>query len=347
MTDRTNVGPNLRPTHRRERWIQDVIHTPRTNITPRLERKITPRYRDEGGDIIPVHTTKETDKTFISVQPPPKLSGFDTIAKTMPLIQITHPQPYTKPAIERTQFSSVLKRQIVKAPKKHRHYAYKLKKAKTQVALLVLALFIFTLGVATNIQTLKTNKEAKAQVASLSGKVQAGKSAGDVVVPSTVRPSNSAFQNYVVATDLARYLRIPKLNVTARVLQVGITTSGAINTPNNIYDTAWYTGSAKPGQPGATIIDGHISGWTTRGVFYALKNLSPGDSIQIVKGDGTLINYKVVRSQIYGSNNVDMQSAIKPVTPGKSGLNLISCTGSVLKGTSQYNQRIIVYAEQI
>ena len=72
-----------------------------------------------------------------------------------------------------------------------------------------------------------------------------------------------------------------------------------------------------------------------------------GDSIQIVKGDGTLINYKVVKVQTYGVNNVDMQSAIKPITPGKPGLNLISCTGSVLKGTVQYNQRIIVYAEQI
>ena len=150
-----------------------------------------------------------------------------------------------------------------------------------------------------------------------------------------------------MAPNLPRYLKIPKLGVDARVLQVGVTKTGALGTPNNVFDTAWYTGSAEPGQPGATLIDGHVSSWTSHGVFYGLKTLVPGDAIQIVRGDGTVFNYQVVKTQIYSAGNVNMQAAITPITPGIPGLNLITCTGDVIPGTSTFNERIIVFAQQV
>jgi sortase (surface protein transpeptidase) len=128
------------------------------------------------------------------------------------------------------------------------------------------------------------------------------------------------------------------------VLQVGVTTSGALATPSNVFDTAWYTGSAKPGQPGATLIDGHVSSWTTKGVFYGIKTLVAGDTIQIVKGDNSVLTYKVVKTQVYPAGTVDMQAAVTPVIAGQSGLNLITCTGQVIKGTSEFNQRELVFA---
>jgi LPXTG-site transpeptidase (sortase) family protein len=213
---------------------------------------------------------------------------------------------------------------------------------------MVMACLVFLVGLLVSAQTLWTNHRASIQVAALakqaSKQVSGSQSVG---LPSTVRPTNQAINQYAVSPDLARYLKIPKLNVYARVLQVGITASGAVGTPNNVFDTAWYTGSAKPGQSGATLIDGHISSWTTHGVFYNLKQLAAGDTMQIVRGDGSLINYQVVRTQTYNINNVDMKAALSPVTPGKSGLNLISCTGQVEKGTNQFNERVIVFAQQI
>jgi len=165
--------------------------------------------------------------------------------------------------------------------------------------------------------------------------------------PSTVKPSATAVATYSVAPDKPLYLIIPKLSVQARVYPVGLTSSGAIGTPNNVYDTDWYTGSSLPGQPGAMLIDGHISSWTTHGVFYGLKILVAGDTIQVERGDKSILTYKVVKSQIYNSNNVDMTAALTPIVAGQPGLNLISCTGDVISGTSEFNERIVVFATQI
>jgi LPXTG-site transpeptidase (sortase) family protein len=227
--------------------------------------------------------------------------------------------------------------------------------SKPQLAIGAMAAFVFVLGVGVSLQTLFTNQAATAQVSALSrgSETQAATSdvatgqAGHASAPSTVKPTAKAYGSYAVTGDLARYIKIPKLGVSGRVLQVGINNDGALGTPNNVYDAAWYTGSAKPGQPGATLIDGHVSSWTSHGIFYGLKKLVAGDTIQLQRGDGQILTYRVVRSQVYNADNVDMQAAVLPVTKGKSGLNLITCTGRVKPGTSEFNERVIVFAEQI
>jgi hypothetical protein len=42
-----------------------------------------------------------------------------------------------------------------------------------------------------------------------------------------------------------------------------------------------------------------------------------------------------------------MQSAVTPIYADKPGLNLITCTGDVIKGTNEFSQRVIVYTEQL
>ena len=110
--------------------------------------------------------------------------------------------------------------------------------------------------------------------------------------PSTTKPTPSAVDNYAVAPNLPRYLNIPKLGLHARVLSVGVTATGALNTPNNVYDAAWYNESATPGQQGAVLIDGHVSSWNVKGVFYGLKTLVAGDRIRVVRGDGKAFTYQ-------------------------------------------------------
>jgi LPXTG-site transpeptidase (sortase) family protein len=253
-----------------------------------------------------------------------------------------------EPRLPIQQRSTVLKRQFVEPPSQNNTLKSRPRHSRLQKVLAGMAVFMFALGLVVSLQTLQTNHKTATQITALVKQANdEANGSQNNTFPSTIKPSSQAVSQYQVAPDLARYIKIPSLNVNARVLQVGITASGAVGTPDNVYDTAWYTGSAKPGQPGATLIDGHISSWTTHGVFYSLKQLATGDSIQIVLGNGTVLNYQVVRSQIYNTNNVDMQAALKPVTAGKSGLNLISCTGRVEKGTNEFNERVIVFAQQI
>ena len=165
--------------------------------------------------------------------------------------------------------------------------------------------------------------------------------------PSTVTPSATAIANYNVAPTLPRYLNIPSLGVHARVLTLGVLSNGALAAPGDIYDAGWYKESSKPGEPGAMLIDGHVSSWTSHGVFYGINELKPGDSIQVVRGDGKVYDYQVVSSQTYSSNNFNMTKALSPIDTNKPGLNLITCTGDVISGTNEFNERIVVFAKQI
>lgn len=163
-------------------------------------------------------------------------------------------------------------------------------------------------------------------------------------VPATTPATPSAFASYTVAADLPRYIYIPKLSVQAIIKPLGLTAAGQLATPNNVYDTGWYTKSSQPGQPGAAVIDGHVSSWTTNGVFYGLKTLQAGDAIQVERGDGTKLNYLVVKKQVYGYQQVDMSAVLSPVEADKPGLNLITCTGDVIKGTNDFTERVVIFA---
>ena len=217
-----------------------------------------------------------------------------------------------------------------------------------QLVLYAMATVLFVVGVAVSLNGFRANGQVAAQVKQLQASSSSKKSSstGQPAAPSTTPISSSTLASYHVAADLPRYITIPKIGVNARVLQTGVTSTGAVGTPANVFDTAWYTGSAKPGKPGATFIDGHVSSWTTNGVFYNLKKLVAGDIIVIERGDGTKINYTVVKTQTYNADKVDMAAAMTPIDTSKSGLNLMTCTGDVKAGTSEFNQRILVFAVQ-
>jgi hypothetical protein len=38
-----------------------------------------------------------------------------------------------------------------------------------------------------------------------------------------------------------------------------------------------------------------------------------------------------------------MQQVLSSVNPDQPGLNLMTCTGQVIKGTSQFNERLVVF----
>lgn len=150
--------------------------------------------------------------------------------------------------------------------------------------------------------------------------------------------------SYVVAPDLPRYIIIDKLDIKARVKRMGVGADNAVQTPKNIFDTGWYDGSAKPGETGATFINGHVSGPTQRGIFYKIKNLRTGDPIVIEKGDGSKLTYIVASSESFPVDQVDMNKVLRPYGNAKKGLTLMTCGGSFDRTTQEYTERVVVYA---
>jgi len=205
------------------------------------------------------------------------------------------------------------------------------------------AVLLFVVGAGASFLSWRTNNKVQGQVAhAITGNVGQEEASG---LPAESEPSDNALASHKVAPDLPRLITIPSLEVSARVLRMGVKPSGELKTPNNVFDTGWYESSAKPGENGAMLIDGHVHGVSKPGVFYKLKKLAPGDAITVERGDGKILHYSVVKSRVYAANDVDMAAAVSSASPDKPGLNLITCDGAY-DDEGHYNQRLIVFAVQ-
>ena len=159
--------------------------------------------------------------------------------------------------------------------------------------------------------------------------------------------SDDAIAKYKVAADLPRVITIEKLGVKARVLQMNVNSDGSMQSPINIFDAGWYTGSVKPGQPGASIIVGHASGTTLGGVFNKLETLNAGDTISVERGDGKILRYQVIKKQTVKLSDVDMNSFIRPADGVSEGLNLMTCAGEWIKNSQTRNSRVMIFTKRI
>lgn len=152
---------------------------------------------------------------------------------------------------------------------------------------------------------------------------------------------------YTVPADQPRYIYIPTLGVNARVMSVGVNSRGSIDTPSNLNDTAWYDGSAKPGQEGQVFIDGHTSfNRHLNAAFNNLPKLKANDQVVIEKGNGEKVSYRVVATKTVETSKVDMGEALNPPAGAKKGLTLMTCTGTFNYRNQTADKRFIVYAVQ-
>ncbi|MGH3351689.1 MAG: class F sortase [Nocardioides sp.] len=85
-------------------------------------------------------------------------------------------------------------------------------------------------------------------------------------------------------------ISIPAIGVRSSVFPLGKTDDGRLAVPQpgpNLDKAAWFENSPTPGQPGPSIIEGHVA-TEERGpsIFFDLAELRPGDTISVRRADG-------------------------------------------------------------
>jgi len=233
-----------------------------------------------------------------------------------------------------------------------RHANQSLKKERRQkrdlkrYGLVLIASILVLVTGYVSIDTILTNQQVKAETTE---QAPAGSTTHtkDEEGQDEAKVSANALSTYTVAPELPRAIYINKINVTARVLPMSVNADGSVQSPKNIFDAGWYNGSVKPGDIGAMFVDGHASGPTREGLFAYLDKLVEGDEIQIEKGDGSKLTYKVVHTEITDLSAVDMKKMLLPYGNNLRGLNLMTCTGNWVEDLKTYDKRVLVYAAQV
>jgi sortase A len=137
--------------------------------------------------------------------------------------------------------------------------------------------------------------------------------------------------------------KIPTIKVDAEVEQVGLTADGAMDTPKNYDNVAWYSPGPKPGEPGNATIAGHVDSKRGEAVFWNLRKLKPGDEVYVVGGDGVERRFVVTLLEFYKRSEAPLQRIFGPAD-GRH-LNLITCAGVFDRGRQEYDSVLVVYTD--
>jgi sortase A len=164
-----------------------------------------------------------------------------------------------------------------------------------------------------------------------------------VVTTSTDHPSEEPITNYRSTATGAqpKYLRLPTIQAEGYIQAVGIDQHQQMAVPTNIHLAGWFKDYVIPGNPGLSIIDGHLDGVHKPGIFANLDKLKPRDVFKVELANGKVRQFRVVRVQSVPTAKA--AAVLFSQIPGITRqLNLITCGGVFNTSARSYDHRVIV-----
>lgn len=142
------------------------------------------------------------------------------------------------------------------------------------------------------------------------------------------------------------HITIPSVGIDTGVISVGQDASGGIQMPP-LFDmtTGWYNLSPTPGEKGPAIIVGHVDTYKGISVFWRLREVQPGDMVEIARADGKVAKFKVEALKQFEQSNFPTSEVYGNID--HAGLRLITCGGAFDHSSGQYTQNTVVYASLI
>ncbi len=174
--------------------------------------------------------------------------------------------------------------------------------------------------------------------------------AREVVQIPLASPTSPAAPLPTPSTAAIAHLAIPRFDVVAPIVVLGVDGNGVMETPDGPTSVAWYEFSARPGFPAAeggnAVFSGHVDYYNYGpAVFWHLKDLERDDVIEVILADGTTYRYGVVSRQQVGAATADVKAIVGDTA--REIITLITCGGTFNPNVGEYDQRVIVRAARI
>lgn len=146
----------------------------------------------------------------------------------------------------------------------------------------------------------------------------------------------------VLAPSRPTRVTIPAIRVEAPVRQVGLAVDGSIEVPPPTeHDvTGWYEHGPTPGEFGSAVIVGHVDDRTGPSVFYRLRDLREGDTIEIAREDREIAVFEVGSVELFDRSRLPADRVYADFT--RPHLRLITCGGRWADGG--YRDNVVVFA---
>lgn len=140
-------------------------------------------------------------------------------------------------------------------------------------------------------------------------------------------------------------LRIPGIGVDARVNPVAVdpkTNDFAV--PPSVDEVGWYRfGPGITAAAGSMVIAGHVDAAKQgKGAFFKLRDLDPGDKLEVAGPDGEVVRFTVVAREIYRKAAIPLDRYF--ARDGALRLTLITCGGPFDSASGHYRDNVVVTA---
>jgi len=175
---------------------------------------------------------------------------------------------------------------------------------------------------------------------------------GAVPAPPKARdPGSAVTRGPTMTRSLPVSISIPAIGVSSRLLYVGINSDGTIqvpplNDPPLTNEAAWYKYSPTPGQPGPSIIEGHVDSLTAGpSVFFRLGGLTPGDLVYITLADRQVAVFKITGVRLYPKDQFPTSTVYG--STDYAALRLITCGGTFDEQSRHYDSNVVAFASLV
>jgi LPXTG-site transpeptidase (sortase) family protein len=135
---------------------------------------------------------------------------------------------------------------------------------------------------------------------------------------------------------------IPSIGTHAQVVPLGQDDDGTMQAPTDPDTVGWYGLGVGVGAPGNALLDGHVDWGGQLRVFGFLRQLEPGDAIQITNADGTVLNYSVTWIRLYTADTAPLDEIYEQTSDEE--VTLITCGGAFDTAIRMYVSRWVVRA---
>jgi hypothetical protein len=136
-------------------------------------------------------------------------------------------------------------------------------------------------------------------------------------------------------------LKVPaiKLDTALETLRLG--GAGELTPPKDFAKAGWYADGTVPGDVGPAVIAGHVDNRSGPAVFYDLREIVAGDTIEVSRG-GVTVRFTVTSTAWYPKKEFPTADVYGP-TPDRQ-LRLITCGGVFDRSLKSYKDNLVVYA---
>lgn len=144
-----------------------------------------------------------------------------------------------------------------------------------------------------------------------------------------------------VARSVPVALRIPALDLAVPLTTLGLNPDHTVEVPTDFGQPGWFRLGPAPGELGSAVILGHVDSYQGPAVFFRLRDLKPGDQVEVSLTDRVTAHFTVTSVVMYPKDQFPAQQVYTP--HGHSDLQLVTCGGTFDTTTRSYLSNIVAY----